>query len=95
MKERVTSGAALVFLLAAVVVFNHSFRLALNIAIAVVSLLGVYEIISALGLTKCYILMAPSLILQEYFLFFQSAGPRNCVLYLHGCHFCRADILSL
>ncbi len=62
MKERVTSAITLVFFLAAVVVFNHSFRPALNIAIALVSVLGVYEIISALGFTKNFMLIIPSLI---------------------------------
>lgn len=83
MKERVTSGAALVFLLAAIVVFNHSFRLALNIAIAVVSLLGVYEIISALGLTKCYILMAPSLIFAAAFPFFPNLQGRETAYFIY------------
>lgn len=61
MKTRVTSAIALVFFIAAVVVFNHSFRPALNIAIALVSVLGVYEIVVALGISRNYMLMIPSL----------------------------------
>ncbi len=62
MKERVTSGVMLVAILIAIVFFNDSFPLALNIAIAVVSALAVYEIIKALGLANRWFLLFPSLI---------------------------------
>lgn len=62
MKTRVTSGVALVLFLAAIVIFNHSFPLALNIAIAFVSVLAIWEIVQALGFTKKYVLVAPSLL---------------------------------
>lgn len=62
MKERVTSAVALVVLLVAVVIFNSSFRLALNIAITFVSVLGVYEIATALHITRNFFLMIPSLL---------------------------------
>ena len=68
MKERVTSAIALIVLLAAIVIFNSSFRLALNFAIAMVSVLGVYEIASALQITRNLILMVPSLL-------FSAAAP--------------------
>jgi phosphatidate cytidylyltransferase len=62
LKDRVTSAVTIIFFFAAIVVFNHSFPMALNIAIALVSVLSVYEIISALGLSKNYILLVPSLV---------------------------------
>ena len=62
MRTRVTSGTALVIFLAAIVLFNSSFPLALNMAIALVSVLADYEIISALGVAKNYALLIPSLL---------------------------------
>lgn len=62
MRERVTSAVTIVFFFAAIVLFNGSFPIALNIAIALISLLSVYEIISAIGLTKNSILFIPSLL---------------------------------
>ena len=62
MKTRVLSGGVLVLFIAAIVLFNHSFPLALNLALALISLLAVMEIISALGMAKNYILTAPSLL---------------------------------
>lgn len=52
MKERVLSGAVLVLLVAAVVVFNTTFKLALNIVVAIITVFAVYELINALGLQK-------------------------------------------
>lgn len=69
MRDRVISGFTLVFLLAAIVVFNQSFPIALNIAIALVSVLGVYEIISAIGCTRNYILIISSLAFAGVFPF--------------------------
>jgi phosphatidate cytidylyltransferase len=48
--------------LAAIVVFNSTVPAALNIAIALISVLAVFEIISALGLSKNFVLLIPSLI---------------------------------
>jgi CDP-diglyceride synthetase len=62
MKERIISGAALTVLLVAVVVFNNSFPIALNISIALVSALAVYELIKALDLHKNMVLMLPSVV---------------------------------
>lgn len=84
MKERVTSGIALVFFLAAVVIFNRSFRPALNIAIALISVLGVYEIISALGFTKNYMLMIPSLIFACVFPFLDWWTGREIAYFLYN-----------
>ena len=50
-----------VFLLA-IVLFNQMFPLALNLAIALISVMGVVEIISALGMSKNYILLIPSVV---------------------------------
>ncbi len=62
MKNRITSAITIILFFVAVVIFNGSFPLALNIAIALISALSVYEIISALGLSKNYILLVPSLV---------------------------------
>lgn len=83
MRERVTSAITLVFFLAAVVVFNHSFRPALNIAIALVSALGVYEIISALGFTKNFILIIPSMTFACLFPFLDWGTGREIAYFLY------------
>lgn len=62
MKQRILSGAILIVFLAAVVVFNHSFPLALNIAVALISALAVYELIKAMGMHRRYSLVLPSLL---------------------------------
>lgn len=61
MKQRVLSGAVLVLFCAAIIVFNTSFPLALNIAVALISVAAVYEIVKALGLEKKWFLCLPSL----------------------------------
>ena len=45
MKDRVFSGASVVIFFLAIIVFNRSFPLALNIAVALISALAVYEVI--------------------------------------------------
>ena len=60
MKNRVLSGVVLVALMLAIVIFNHSFPLALNIVLALVSLFSITELISAIGMTKKYFLAIPS-----------------------------------
>lgn len=83
LKARLTSAVTLVFFLAAIVVFNSSFPLALNIAIAAVSFLGVYEILSALGLLKNYILMLPSLAFAVVFPFLETSLMRETGYFLY------------
>lgn len=83
MKERVTSAITLVFFFAAVIVFNNSFPLALNIAVALVSFLGVYEIITALGFTKNYMLMIPSLAFAGIFPFLVTWVWRDIAYFLY------------
>jgi len=48
--------------MAAIVVFNDIFPLALNIAVAVMSVLAVVEIVKALGLAGKVVLFMPSLV---------------------------------
>lgn len=74
MRNRITSGAALIVFVAAVVIFDESFPLALNIAVALISVMAVYEIIAALGLAKKYVLMIPSLLFSGV-LFFLPGEP--------------------
>lgn len=62
MRDRITSAVTIIFFFAAIVLFNNSFPMALNLAIALISVLSVYEIISALGLSKNYILLVPSIV---------------------------------
>ena len=56
MKQRIVSGACLVLFVAAIVVFNHSFPLALNIVVALVSAAGVFELVKAMDLTRKWFL---------------------------------------
>lgn len=60
MKERIISGIVLFLFLAAVVLFNQSFPLALNIAVAIISGFSVYEIIKALGMQKKWLITLSS-----------------------------------
>ena len=83
LKARVLSAFSLTLFLAAIVVFNSSFPLALNLAIAVVSFLGVYEILSALGLLKNYILMVPSLAFAAAFPFLETLLLRETGYFLY------------
>jgi phosphatidate cytidylyltransferase len=82
-KARVTSAITLTFFLLAIVVFNKSFPPALNIAIALVSVLGVYEIISALGLAKNCILMIPSLLFAVVFPFLETSFGREIAYFVY------------
>jgi len=62
MKERVLSGAVLVLLVAAVVVFHNTFPFALNIAVGAITVLAVYELIAALGLQRSKVIVMASAI---------------------------------
>lgn len=83
MKDRVTSAISLVALMAAIVLFNRTFRPALSIAIALVSFLGVYEIISALRFTRNYMLMIPSLVFSAVFPFLDAGSGREVAYFLY------------
>ncbi len=72
MKDRLSSAAIIIFFVAAIVIFNNTFPIALNIAIALISVLSVYEIISALGLSKNTILLIPTIVFSAILPFIQS-----------------------
>ena len=76
MKDRVFSGAILVIFFLAIIVFNRSFPLALNIAVALISALAVYEVIKALGLSNRWYITAPGVAtaVLVQFLEFQDAN---------------------
>ncbi|MGN0563612.1 MAG: phosphatidate cytidylyltransferase [Candidatus Heritagella sp.] len=61
MKQRIISGAVIVLFAAAIVLFNQSFPVALNIAIALISGCAIWELIAALGIQKKLFLVWPSL----------------------------------
>ncbi len=63
MKTRVISGIIIVVFFIAVILFNTSFPLALNIAVALISLMSVHELVNAVGLGKKYMLYVPSIII--------------------------------
>lgn len=62
LKSRVISASFLILFIAAIVVFNDIFPLALNIAVAVISVFAVIEIVKALGLARKLVLLTPSLV---------------------------------
>ena len=62
MRQRILSGAVLVLFVAAVVVFNSSFPLGLNLVVALVSGAAVFELVKALGLSRKWFLCGPSLV---------------------------------
>ena len=62
MKKRIFSGAVIVLLLIAVIIFNKIFPLALHIVISLSSLICVFELAKAVGVSKKPILLFPSLI---------------------------------
>jgi len=61
MVQRVLSGIVLAVFMVAIVVFDQIFPLALNIAVAVISLAAVHELATALWLQKKWFLFLPSL----------------------------------
>ncbi len=62
MKQRIISGAVLALFCAAIILFNSSFPLALNIAVALISTASVYELVRAVGLEKKWVLCLPALL---------------------------------
>ncbi|HAH78208.1 MAG TPA: phosphatidate cytidylyltransferase [Ruminococcaceae bacterium] len=83
MRERVVSAMTLVLFLAAIVVFNRIFPPALNMAVALVSVLGVYEIILALGLARNLVLLIPSLLFAVAFPFLETALARGIAYFAY------------
>lgn len=62
LKSRVISASILILFIIAIVAFNDLFPLALNLAVAAVSVMGVIEIVKALGLSSKVVLLTPSLV---------------------------------
>lgn len=60
MVTRILSGAILILFVAAIVVFNTSFPLALNIVVAVISSWAVIELFGAMGMQNaiCFCIQA-------------------------------------
>lgn len=96
MKDRVLSGVTLVAFFMAIVVFNRSFPLALNIAIAFISALAVFEVIKALGLSDRWYITVPSMTAAVLVQFceFQQA---NIFIYsaFTACIFCALQTIVL
>ena len=61
MLKRVLSGVVLALFFAAVILFNESFPLALNIVVALISAASVFELTKALGLERKWFLFLPAL----------------------------------
>ena len=61
MRRRVLSGAVLAVFLAAIILFDQTFPLALNIAVAIIAAAAVFELGKALGLEKKGVVFWPSL----------------------------------
>lgn len=61
MRQRVLSGAVLTVFLAAIILFDRTFPLALNIAAAIIAAEAVYELGKALGLERKWYIFWPSL----------------------------------
>jgi len=87
LKARLTSAVTLVFFLAAIVVFNASYPIALNLAIALISVLAVYEIITALGLAKNYVLLFSSLLLSATIPMLQLASSQQVPILQQAAYF--------
>lgn len=89
MKDRVFSGVVLVAFLMAIVLFNTSFPLALNIAVGFISAVSVYEVIKAIGLGGRWYVIVPSMItaLVVQFVEFPNANLLIYALYF-ACVFC-------
>jgi phosphatidate cytidylyltransferase len=82
-----------VFFLTAIVIFNGIYPIALNIAIALISILAVYEIITALGLAKNLILLIPSLLLSAAIPMIQLASVQELVTLQQLAYFTYTVIL--
>lgn len=92
MKDRVLSGVTLVAFFMAIVVFNRSFPLALNIAIAFISALAVFEVIKALELSDRWYITVPSMTAAVLVQFCEFQQAKYLYLFLRSrpVHFLRA-----
>lgn len=75
MKQRIFSGAVLLLFLLAVVAFNNSAPIVLNIFLAAVSSLAIYELTKALSIKNQWLVVLPSVLAASgvFFLFNQLA----------------------
>lgn len=62
MRERIISGATLLILLAAIVLFDSSFPPVINIVVSIITALAVYEMVKALGLQKKLFITIPAVL---------------------------------
>lgn len=83
MKLRMLSACVLVLFLIAIVVFNNTFPLALVILVAAISVLSVYEIVHALGLSQKLVLLLPSLLFAAVFPFLSAGLPQQMAYYIY------------
>lgn len=60
-KQRILSGAVIILFAAAIVLFNESFPMGLNIAIVLIAGVSIWELLTALGIQKKLFLVWPSL----------------------------------
>ncbi len=81
MRSRIISGVVMVSFFATVVLFNDSFPVALNIAIAIVSAMCVFELINASHLLRHWALVYPSLIVSCVLPFLGVEHHENFVIY--------------
>lgn len=81
MKERILSGIVIVVFFSVIVVFNSTFPMALNIAIAIISALCVHELVKASDLTRHWALYLPSLVVAALIPFSGIIYQGNLVLY--------------
>ncbi|HCA72222.1 MAG TPA: phosphatidate cytidylyltransferase [Ruminococcaceae bacterium] len=82
-RERLTSALTILILLAAVVLCNARFPIALNIVIAVISIMGVWEISAALQMTKQISLVVPSYIFAAILPFLVDMFAKGLGLFIY------------
>lgn len=82
-RQRLLSAATILLLLAAVVFCNSFFPPALNIVLAVISVMGIWELFSALHLTKKLALSVPSAILAAVLPFLPDSFARGVAFFLY------------
>ena len=82
-KERLTSALAILILMAAVVLCNARFPVALNIVIAMISVMAVWEITAALQMTRQIALMVPSMIFAAVLPFLTGLFAQGMGLFIY------------
>ncbi len=81
MKARIISGTALVVLFAAIVIFNNSFPLALNIAVALISVARIRNH-PGIGLSQKVVLVLPSLLFAAVLPFLAGNPQQTAYMYI-------------